>query len=463
MSGVQTKTTLGVTTRLCENLVDLYARPLPAPIEREARRSLFNVVGTAIGASRSDAVEIVAAYAATSGGAPVAGIPGRAERTDPLNAALATGLAAHYDDYDDTHLLTVIHPSAATAAAVLSFGAWRGATGSEALRAFALGCEAQLQVGVALSPSHYDAGWHITGTCGPVGATVAVGLLAGFDVEELRAAIGLAASQTLGMREAFGTMTKPFHPGKAAANGLLSVLLVEGGVSAPPDAIEASDGLFGALCDEPEEKLLGLAEGFGENWELLRNTYKPYPCGIVSHPALDAATALHPRLEYPERIERVVVSCHPLVAELTGNRNPTDGLEAKFSTIHGVAAGLLDGSVGIAQYDDERVQNADVARLRERIELRVDPSLARDAAAVEVFLPGEGSFLFEEVEHARGSLERPLTDGELHTKVAALVEPLMPGAAGRIEDAVGSLRDQPNLCQLVEACTPDTAEKVSVQ
>jgi 2-methylcitrate dehydratase PrpD len=156
------------TARLCAAVCENAVAPLPPRVRRAAERSLLNVLGTAIGASRESAVETVLAKAAAHSGRPVAPVPGRPERVDLTHAALVTGIAAHLDDFDDTHLATVIHPGAATLGASLGLAHQRHASGRELLTAFALGCEVQLRVGVAMSPSHYDAGWHITGTCGVV-------------------------------------------------------------------------------------------------------------------------------------------------------------------------------------------------------------------------------------------------------------------------------------------------------
>ncbi len=434
-----------LTSELCEDLIELYEWSLPQDVAKEARRSMLNVLGTAIGASAHPAVEAIVEVGQEHAGNPVAPVPGREERLGLLYSATAFGLAAHLDDFDDTHLETVIHPSAATFGAILPLALDREATGHQVLTAFALGCEAQLRIGAAMSPWHYDEGWHITGTCGVLGAAVAAGLLVRLDPETLAQALGIAASQTLGHREAFGTAIKPFHPGKAAANGVLAVLLAERGFTGSNRVLEAPRGFFAVLSPRYDaERVTGR---LGEEWELLRNTYKPYPCGIVSHPAIDAAVALSSKTSGPEEISRVTVHCHELVPELTGNPAPSTGLEARFSTIHGVAAGLADGRVGIAQYQDSRVTEPKLSELRGRIRLQVDGKCARDAAALEVELKN-GDLLYESVEHARGSLARPLTDVELQEKVGGLVEPVLPGATRVLVDWVADLSASENLQQL---------------
>lgn len=449
---------MGLTGELCEGLVQLYEQPLPEDVAKEARRSALNVLGTAVGASRYPAVDAVVAVGGKYGGRPAAPVPGRTERLGLLHAAVAFGLAAHIDDFDDTHLETVIHPSAATMGAALPLALDRKASGRDVLRAFALGCEAQLRVGVAMSPWHYDEGWHITGTCGVIGSAVAAGLLAGLDTASLAQAVGIASSQTLGHREAFGTTIKSYHPGKAAANGLLAVLLAEQGFTGSEQILEARRGFFNVLS--PQYRAERVTGRLGEDWELLRNTYKPYPCGIVSHPAIEAAVELSREAPDPEDIVRVAVRCHPLVPELTGNPQPRTGLEARFSTIHGVATGLMDGQVGLAQYEDSRVVDPRLSELRSRVRLEVDDECARDAATVEVELADGGS-LRHFVEHARGSIARPLTDDELQDKVRALIEPVLPDRTGLLISIVDHLDEAPDLRRLDEILGGDmTMEKV---
>ena len=205
-----------------------------------------------------------------------------------------------------------------------------------------------------MSPSHYDAGWHIAGTVGPLGAATTASLLLGLDAEAIGRALGVATSMTLGHREGFGTMNKPLHPGKAAANGLVAAVAARHGLTASPSALDGRRGYFAVLA--PQLDLALLLDDWGRRWELLSNTYKPYPCGIVSHPAIEAAETLH-GVVAGNGVERAELRCHPLVVELTGNPEPTNGLEARFSTVHGVACGLLDGIVDLSSYEDEHVRS----------------------------------------------------------------------------------------------------------
>ncbi|GAC1613407.1 MAG: MmgE/PrpD family protein [Candidatus Dormibacteraceae bacterium] len=442
-----------IASELARQLSGLHQQRLGTAPLREAERSLLNVLATAIGASRESAVDIVLAVGRAVGGRAEFPVPGRAERADRHHAALATGIAAHIDDFDDTHLATVIHPGAACLAAGLATAVQERANGAHFLSAFALGIEAQLRVGLAMSPTHYDEGWHITGTVGGIGAAVTTGLLLGLKPDRLAIAIALAACQPIGHRESFGTMEKSFHPGKAGANGMLAALLAQAGQDADLEALEGPGGFFQLLSGEsrPDTVIAGL----GERWELLSNTYKPYPCGIVCHPAIDAAVTLSAEIR-GAALKSVTVHCNPLVAELTGNPAPTDGLEARFSTIHGVAAGLADGTVGLPQYADGRVTADDLVRLRALTVLAPDPRIPRAAARVVVEL-SDGRRLVEAVTNARGSLERPLTDPELEEKANGLIEPVLPGRTRSVVEAVVALRQGGSISGLVAAATPEVA------
>lgn len=439
-----------ITADFCAGLAGIAGRPLTPPVRDAARRSLLNVVATAVGASRTPAVDIAVRHAAAHGGTPVAPVPGRAERLDLTGAALVTGIAAHLDDFDDTHLATVIHPGAATLATVVPLGVRDGAAADDVLRAFALGCEAQLRLGNAVSPGHYDAGWHITGTCGVVGAAVAAAVLRGLDASGLAAAVALAATQTVGHREAFGSMTKAFHPGKAAANGLVAALLAERGYASPEAVFERDGGFFAAFT--PEAHPDALLDGLGEAWELEKNAFKPYPCGIVSHPLIDAAVAASSRVPDTAQVREIHAHCHPLVPELMGRIQPEDGLQARFSAAHTIAAGLADGQLTLRQFADDRVVRDDVRGLRAAVRFLPDEEWHRDEATLEIVL-ADGTTVTEHVEHARGSLDRPLTDEELEDKARNLIEDVLPGRTDAIIAAT-ELTAPDGLTTLVRTMTP---------
>lgn len=440
-----------LTLTFAEQLLELSSTEGEPRLQAHAQSHLLNALALAVGASDQPAVQGAIRLGSTVGGRPTAPVPGTRTVLDAQYAALATGVGAHLDDFDDTHLATVIHPSATTMAAALALGVTRGVDGSTLLRAFTLGCEAQLRVGLALGPSHYDAGWHITGTCGVLGAAVAGGVVVGLDAPRLAMAIGIAASSTVGQREGFGTMLKALHTGKAAANGVLAVLLAESGFTGSSRVLEAPRGFLSVFSNTVDQSQV-LTE-LGSTWAFSDNTVKPYPCGIVIHPVIDAGLELSQRIPNPWQISAVTVRCNPLVTDLTGITQPQDGLQARFSAAHGLAAALIDGSVGLPAYTTKRVQDSQLAHLRQTISLAPDPMCPRDAASVTVSLT-DGRSLVSDIVHARGSQSRPLSAGEVRAKAEALIRPLLGERADQLPAAVETLPSAGDLVALVNSLTP---------
>jgi 2-methylcitrate dehydratase PrpD len=354
--------------------------------------------------------------------APQATLAGRSERVDIASAALINGISSHTFDFDDTHLKTIIHPAGPVASAVLALAEKTGASGRQVIDALVLGIDVACRVGNCIYPDHYDRGWHITGTTGMLGSAAACARLLGLDTEKTAMALGIAASQPVGLREQFGTMTKPFHPGGAARAGLMAALMAQHGFTASSRAIEAPRGFAQVVspkCDWNE-----IHGELGQRFEISFNTYKPFACGIVIHPSIDACAQLRERGVKAEDIERLELRVHSLVLELTGKKEPVDGLQAKFSVYHGCAAGLIFGRAGEPEYADEIVNRPDMVALRRKIVATVDDRI--DEAAVEVTaVLTNGTSIALRVDHAIGSLERPMTDAMLARKFHDQADPVL--------------------------------------
>jgi len=405
-------------------------------VDHEAHRTFLNWVGCAVGGARHEAAQAALDALAMLQPAPQATVLGRAERIDMAGAALVNGITSHVFDFDDTHLKTIIHPAGPVASAVLALAETTGATGRQVIDALVLGIDVSCRLGNVMYPEHYDRGWHITGSTGTLGAAAGCARLLGLDEERTAMALGIAASQPIGMREQFGTMTKPFHPGGAARAGLLSALLAKHGFTASPKAIEAPRGyaqVVSTKCNWSEA-----TDELGSRFEISFNTYKPFACGIVIHPAIDACVQLRARGVKAEDVERIELKVHSLVLELTGKKEPQDGLQGKFSVYHGCAAGLLFGRAGEPEYADAIVRREDVTALRRKVVATVDDSIDEASADVTAILKdGRREHVF--VAHAIGSLERPMTDADLESKFHALVEPVL--GKQRAEDLVAACRD----------------------
>jgi 2-methylcitrate dehydratase PrpD len=235
-------------------------------------------------------------------------------------------------------------------------------------------------------------------------------------------ALGIAASQPVGLREQFGTMTKPFHPGGAARAGLMSALLAQHGYTASPRAIEAPRGW--AQVVSTKYAWNEVTDELGERFEISFNSYKPFACGIVIHPSIDACVQLRERGIAAEQIERIELKVHSLVLELTGKKEPADGLSAKFSVYHGCAAGLLFGRAAEEEFADDIVNRPDVVALRRKVVATVDDSIDEASADVTAVLTdGRREHVF--IEHAIGSLQRPMSDADLERKFHGLSDGIL--------------------------------------
>jgi 2-methylcitrate dehydratase PrpD len=201
-------------------------------------------MGCAVGAAKHESVLAALAAVRMLEPAPQASILGRSEKVDMASAALINGISSHTFDFDDTHLKTIIHPAGPVASALLALAETKGASGRALIDALVLGIDVSCRVGNAMYPDHYDRGWHITGSTGTVGAAAACARLLGLNIDQTVMALGIAASQPVGVREQFGSMTKPFHPGGAARAGLMSALLAQQGFTASPRALEAPRGMM---------------------------------------------------------------------------------------------------------------------------------------------------------------------------------------------------------------------------
>jgi 2-methylcitrate dehydratase PrpD len=389
----------------------------------EARRAFLNSFGCILGGADDPAVDLLWTALRPHAGAPAARLFGRGVRTDALTAALVNGYASNILDFDDTHLATVIHPGPACLSAVLAIAealpdGLPQITGTRLLDAFLVGMEVSCRLGVAIGPGHYARGWHITGTCGVVGAAAATGRLLGLDPIRMAHALGIAATSATGLGEMMGGMSKSYNIARAGREGLNAALIAATGFTSSLRAIEAPRGFAVVLADGiDEDRLTG---ALGERWEAALDTYKPYPCGIVLHPLIDGCLQVAEQsAAAAAAIERVEVKVHPLVMVLTGRTDPKDGLESKLSFAHACAVALADRAAGVDQFTDARALDPAIAALRTRIHPVVDESLATDQSAVTLTL-ADGRRFEARIEHATGSVVNPMTDAALDAKFIAL-------------------------------------------
>jgi 2-methylcitrate dehydratase PrpD len=441
------------TRTLAEYVVNSRWEDVPADVRHEAARSLVNYLGCALGGSNDPAVDAAIRALAPYSGPPTAVVLGRVDRLDPLHASLMNGISSHVYDFDDTTPQNYIHPSSPVASALFAYASANPVSGRDFVQAFIVGFEAESRVGNAVYPSHYDVGWHITGTAGVFGAAAAIGRVRGLSVQEMVWALGLAATQAAGLREMFGSMGKAFHPGRSAQNGYAAALLAQAGFTAGERGIEGPRGFAAVLSASYD--LAKVTEALGSDFNLRRNTYKPFPCGIVNHPTIEACIQVFETHHVdPQAIRAVRLRVAPLVLDLCNQQNITTGLQGKFSVYHGAAVGLVRGRAGIQEYTDDAVNDAVVKRVREATTAVGDASLTEDQARVEVAL-ADGRVLRQSVEQSLGNVHRPLSDEQLAGKFRG--QAVLALSEAQTETALAlcwRIADLPAVGELVAATVP---------
>jgi 2-methylcitrate dehydratase PrpD len=437
-----------ITAELAKFVAEHPSKGWSDEVEHEAHRTFLNWLGCAIGAAQHEAVEAALAAVHMLSPAPQATLAGRSERVDMASAALINGISSHTFDYDDTHLKTIIHPAGPVASAVMALAEHQNSSGRQVMDAMVLGIDVACRMGNLVYPQHYDRGWHITGSTGTLGAAAACARLLGLNAQQTTMALGIAASQPVGLREQFGTMTKPFHPGGAARAGLMSALMAKQGFTATARALEAPRGWAQVLSTKYDWR--EAQDELGQRFEISFNAYKPFACGIVIHPSIDACAQLRAQGVKPEEVQSIELRVHPLVLELTGKKTPQDGLQGKFSVYHGCAVGLIFGRAGEEEFSDHIVRREDVVRLRDKVQAVVDTSVREESVYVTAHLM-DGRSVKVHVEHAIGSLQKPMTDADLERKFHDLSDPIL--GADKSKDILAEcwrLGDAPNLQSVLQ-------------
>jgi len=404
---------------ISERIAEFASGPveLPEDVLRMARQIVANAMALALASWEVEPAAIAFALVASLRTPEQATVWGRNVRVGVAWAALLNGIAVHFEDFDDTHMRTLLHPGPVIVPAAAAMAEYRNAPGRALLEGVALGTEVAMRIGNGISPSHYERGWHVTSTMGRTGASIAASRVAGLSARDTQNALAIAALETGGVTAALGTMTKPFHPGKAAFDAIEAVLLAQHGVTGAPNAIEGRSGLAELVSDRLDAGTI--LEGLGERWEILTNSFKPYSCGLVSHAIIDAAIGLRTRIA-PADIERVDITTHPLVLDLMGKTDPQNGLESKFSAYHCAAIGLLYGAGGPQQFSDVCAREPDVRELRAKVAIQSSSDVPVGAARMTV-RARDGRSEHAEVLHATGSIENPMLPSQLEAKARALL------------------------------------------
>ena len=434
-------------TTFAQFVKDFRTEDIPPDVMHLAKRCLMNYCGVALYGTLDPAINIVLDLLRSEGCAPKATVIGSGFKTSAQNAALANGFLGHLEDYDDTHT-TVIHPSAPIFPALLALSEQQTVSGRELLGAFAVGVDVACRIGLVIT-EHFREGaahWHITNTCGVLGAAAAVGRLVKLTEQQMIYAFAIAGTQSSGLREVFGSMCKPFHAGRAAQNGTVAALLAQRGFTGTDGIFEGARGLVGVMATGHD--INEATRDLGTRWELRQNGLKPYACGQANHGFIDAALALgkQPGVT-PQTIKHVQGSVEQFAPALVRRRHPRSGLESKFCYYHSVAAALIDGQALPAQFTDERATDPAIESLRNRIDFDEDPSLPRRAVRMTLELK-DGRTYTERVDHPTGTPGNPMSDSMVQEKFNGLATRVL--GAEKAEKAERAIWDIDKLSDVSE-------------
>jgi 2-methylcitrate dehydratase PrpD len=434
-------------------LADYVARAtisdLPADVQHQAKRTFLNFIGCAVGGARDDSVNATVQALARFSGPAEASVLGRGERYDPLLAALLNGMSSAVNSFDDTHAQAVVHPGGPVASALLAYCETQKVSGADLVLAYTLGVEVVCRIGKAVSvaPAAVGLNWIQTGICAGIGAAVAVGKVMKLGPTPLAWAIGIAAAQAGGIRGLSRSMCFSLMAGQAAQSGLKAALMAQQNFTSAADPLGAKHGFAESYSNGAN--LSALTDGLGSSFEILANTFKPYPCGVVIHPVIDACLdTIHERTLSPDDVDHVEAELNPTSAALADIAQPRDTSEAQMSVQHWVASAIHDRKAGLRQSRSGKLADPSIGALRSRVRIKRNDAIHREGASITIRLRN-GDVLRGAVEHCRGSRLRPMTDQEIEDKFRTqCADRLAPADIDTIAKAVWSLTEVPHCARI---------------
>jgi len=420
---------------IAEYIAGSRGRALPDEVLEAARMCLVDWVGVATGAHAEPAGRVVrsAVNRWNAQGRSSLLLGGS---SGPAMAALCNGTLAHCLDFDDTYVKANTHTSAPVWAAALAMGEELGASEREMLGAFITGFEVAARVGYGLGEAVTARGFHATGVFGRIGAAAACAVLMKLGVQQTQHALGAAATQASGLTGSFGTMSKPFHAGKAAMDGVLSAQLAGDGFEAATELLDPGGGLDNAII---QDRAFGITPADFSSFEILNNSFKPYAACHLTHPAIDAARDIGLALDQLDGVQAIHVAVGALAYQVTGEKSghPLTPLEAKFDLKYCVALALAGRPLSASDFADPLVSEPAIGRAVDRMETASSPALGYASASIEaVFRDGRRQRC--DIAVAKGHPGNPMTWSDMRAKFEGLVEPV---AGSSTQDVFEGLKD----------------------
>jgi 2-methylcitrate dehydratase PrpD len=420
-----------LTDEVAAFIVGTRAADIPKDVAHLGKRSVLDGIGLALAGAASETGEITRAYLrklgfVAEGGSTVIGsdleVPARF-------AAFANGISIHADDYDDTQLAVrkdrvyglLTHPTAPALPPALAIAEREHRSGADLMLAYQVGVEVECKVAEAIHPRHYQTGFHSTATCGSIGSAAASAKLLGLEREATRRALAIGATQAGGLRENFGTMTKPFHAGRAAENGVVAAEIAALGFTASPTALEADRGFFRAAGGGFDPEMI--AGKLGNPWTFHSPgvSIKPHPSGSLTHPGMAVMMDLIRKHDIkPQQVKRVSVGTNHNMPNALIHHRPKNELQAKFSMEFCMAILLVERKGGLEQFTDEVVNRPDVQAMIEKVNFGVHPEAEaagfdKMTTIIEIELT-DGKVIKGKADFGKGSPTNPMTDDELAEK-----------------------------------------------
>jgi 2-methylcitrate dehydratase PrpD len=445
-----------ITERLADLCARVRYRDLPQEVVSKGKECILDTLGCMLAGCKGTEAAILLKYVEEAGGRPEATIIGFGKKTNAPNAALVNGTLGHALDFDDSQHSLMGHPSVVILPAVLSLGEKMKSSGEAMLEAFILGFEVTCKVGRGLNPRLYNNGWHATSVIGTLGASMAAGKLLGLDSGRMASVLGLSASLACGLRENFGTMTKPFHAGKAAGNGVLSALLVRNGFTASQQILEAKRGFSATFSGE--YGLNRIVDHFGNPFEIVSPGVhlKPYPSCLETHSIIEATLFLAESHDiHPEDVESVECGIAPLAVDILIHRNPQTGLQGKFSAPYAVTTALLHRKASLEQFTDQAVRDVRVQAMNQRVNVFADPEMEKavQSAIVTIRLKNGQEFT-KRVDITSGHPERPMSLNEIIDKYSSCAGSVIKKE--KVDESVKKILDFEKLRDVRELITSIT-------
>ena len=415
---------MDVTKRLAEFVINTRYRDLPQEAIDKGKERILDTLGCMIAGGNEEVASILLKHLEMAGGRPEATIIGFGCKTNVTNAALVNGTLGHALDFDDAQVSFHGHPSTVIFPAVLSLGEKLHCSGELILEAFIVGFEVACKVGRGTNPQLYNNGWHATSVVGVLGAALAAGKLLELDADETASALGVAASQACGLRANFGTMTKPFHAGKAAENGVVSALLAKSGFTASQQILEAKRGFCTTFSVQYD--LDKIFENLGNPFDIVSPGVhtKPYPSCLATHPIIDATLSLAESYDiHPENVESVECGIAPSAFDMLMYSNPETGLQGKFSAQYAVTTALLYRKASLEQFTNKKVQDSKAQAMVQKVQVIVHPEIeeAVPPAMVRIKLK-DGREYTKRVDIATGNPEKPMSLNQITEKYKGCAE-----------------------------------------